>query len=143
MAAASMKQVAELYEDDLCLKEEAATSYLSSASWYLAEESNAQANACILRAAHIEAELGKYNEAVEHYEEVIENSKSNRLSRFSLREYFLKASLCRMCTGDFEGASNSVERYKRIDETYDGSRESDFIDVSTFLTFTLIPAISS
>lgn len=133
LAATNMKQVAELCEEEIGNKEEATNAFLLAASWYQAEDSNAQANSCILRAAHLEADLGKYKEAVEHFEEVIENSKSNRLSRFSLREYFFKASLCRMCCGDYEGACAAALEYKRIDNTYSDTRECEFIDVRMVL----------
>ncbi len=44
------------------------------------------------------AQLENYEKAIDNFEKVAAKSAENQLMRFSLREYFLKAGLCVICT---------------------------------------------
>jgi Soluble NSF attachment protein, SNAP len=54
---------------------------------------------CTLKAAHLAAVLGQYDNAIEKFESVAAASVDNQLTKWSVKEYFLKAGLCQLCTG--------------------------------------------
>ena len=53
----------------------------------------------------------------------------NKLLRFSIREYLLKASFCHLAQGDLVGAKRALEKYNSVYYDWAGSREAKFIDV--------------
>ena len=52
------------------------------------------ANACYKDAADLHAELGEYPQAIARYEQVANGSLSSALTKYSVKEYWLRASLC-------------------------------------------------
>lgn len=55
-------------------------------------------NKCILKVAHFDAQLEEYNAAIEHFEQVATDSIDNPLTKWSNKEFYLKAGLCSLCT---------------------------------------------
>lgn len=55
-------------------------------------------NKCLLKVAHFDAQLEEYNLAIEHFEQVATDSIDNPLTKWSNKEYYLKAGLCSLCT---------------------------------------------
>ncbi len=53
--------------------------------------------------AHLAATLGRFERALEIFESVAKGMVDNSLLKFSAKEYFLKAALCRLATKDVEG----------------------------------------
>ncbi|KND03751.1 uncharacterized protein SPPG_01207 [Spizellomyces punctatus DAOM BR117] len=126
-AANNQKQIAEIYETDLADFEKAMHAYEMAAEWYHGEDSNAQANGCLLKVGTFAAQIEQYDKAIEKFEQVATNSMDNQLTRFSLREYFLKAGLCYLCTQDFVRARQALERYQNLDVTFAQTRECNFL----------------
>lgn len=60
---------------------------------------HSMANKCYLKVAQIAADLGMYEEAIEKFEKVASAAVDDALLKWSLKEYFLKAGLCHICTG--------------------------------------------
>ena len=56
-------------------------------------------NKCLLKVAHFAAQLEQYDVAIDKLETVATASMDNQLTKWSLKEYFLKAGLCHLCTG--------------------------------------------
>ena len=56
-------------------------------------------NKCLLKVAHFAAQLEEYNVAIDRFEYVATDSMDNQLTKWSIKEYFLKAGLCSMCIG--------------------------------------------
>ena len=52
------------------------------------------ANGCYKDAADLRAELDDFNEAIALYEKVADHSLTSPLTRYSVKEYWLKGSLC-------------------------------------------------
>ncbi|KAJ3085664.1 vesicular-fusion protein S17 [Quaeritorhiza haematococci] len=126
-AANNQKQIAEMYETDLDNQAEAMQAYETAAEWFQLEDSNAQVNACLLKVATIGALLGQYDKAIEKFEDVASKSVDNNLTKWSVREYLLKAGLCLICTQDYVRARTSLERYTNMDVTFSGTREYKFL----------------
>lgn len=57
------------------------------------------ANACFKDVADIAAQLEQYPVAIEKYELVAQASLKSPLTRYSVKDYYLKAGLCHLCTG--------------------------------------------
>lgn len=57
------------------------------------------ANSCYKEAADLAATLEEYPRAIKHYENVASNSLGSPLTKYSVKEYYLKAGLCWLATG--------------------------------------------
>ncbi|CAI2165826.1 7037_t:CDS:2 [Funneliformis geosporum] len=126
-AAGHQKDIAQIYESDLVDLEKSMQSYEIAADWYAGEEANALANNCLLKVATFAATLELYDKAIEKFEQVAHASLDNQLTKWSLKEYFLKAGLCHIVNGDYIGAGNAIERYKDMDVSFAGTREYQFL----------------
>ena len=52
------------------------------------------ANACFKDAADLHAELDQFPAAISRYEKVADHSLTSSLTKYSVKEYWLRASLC-------------------------------------------------
>lgn len=52
------------------------------------------ANACYKDAADLHAELGEFPAAIARYEQVADHSLTSALTKYSVKEYWLRAGLC-------------------------------------------------
>ena len=52
------------------------------------------ANACFKDAADLHADLEEYPQAIARYEQVADGSLASPLTKYSVKEYWLRASLC-------------------------------------------------
>ncbi|KAJ3226960.1 vesicular-fusion protein S17 [Clydaea vesicula] len=122
-AATNQKQIAEIYEVDLENFEKSLNAYELAAEWFSGEDSNAQASACQLKAANLAAHLEQYQKAIEKFEQVAKQSMENNLTKWSVRDYLLKAGICILCTQDYINARQALDRYRAMDMTFEGTRE--------------------
>jgi alpha-soluble NSF attachment protein len=60
----------------------------------LADLTVRQANQCLLKVAHLAAELHDFEKAIQIFEKVAAASVDNNLTKWSAREYLFKAGLC-------------------------------------------------
>lgn len=125
MAAKYEKEIAEMYEtmNDL---ENAMNHYRNSADMYEGENQSSSASGCLLKVAQFAAQLEKYQEAIEIFEKVADQSLSNNLLKYSVKEYFLKAILCHLCQTDMVGAQSALEKYQDKDPSFSQQRECKF-----------------
>ncbi|RKP24515.1 soluble NSF attachment protein, partial [Syncephalis pseudoplumigaleata] len=122
-AAAHQKEVAQIYESDLINIEAAMEAYQIAADWYGGEEATAQANACLLKVAEFAAQLEQYERAIEKFEQVARANVDNQLTKWSLKDYFLKAGLCQLCLKDTDGLQRALACYQDMDLTFGSTRE--------------------
>lgn len=52
------------------------------------------ANACYKDAADLHAEIDEFPQAIARYEQVADHSLTSALTKYSVKEYWLKAGLC-------------------------------------------------
>ncbi|KAI8853569.1 soluble NSF attachment protein [Chytridium lagenaria] len=126
-AASNQKQIAEIYESEVGDLEKAMNAYETASEWFAGEDSNAQADACLLKVATFAAELKRYEEAVEKFELVASHSVDNKLTKWSVRDYLFKAGLCVLCLDDSIRMKTCLERYKQMDVTFETTRECKFL----------------
>ena len=127
MAAKYQKEIAELYESQMDL-ESAMEAFQTAADYYEGEGSSTSANQCLLKVAQFAAQLEQYDQATELFEQVGQSSLGNRLVMYSAKEYFFKACLSRLASGDVVAARKCLERYSEMDHMFAGARESRFLD---------------
>ncbi|KAI8870505.1 TPR-like protein [Ramicandelaber brevisporus] len=125
-AAGHMKDIAQTCETELTDLNGALQAYQTAGDWYAAEDSQALANNCYLKVATLSAQLGQYNTAIGIFERVGKASIENTLTRFSVKEYFLKAALCYMANDDSVGARQALMRYCEWDISFRDTRECKF-----------------
>ncbi|KAG1449981.1 hypothetical protein G6F56_008480 [Rhizopus delemar] len=84
-------------------------------------------NKCLLKVAHFDAQLEEYNLAIEHFEQVATDSIDNSLTKWSNKEYYLKAGLCSLCTSDTVKTHELLSRYGAMDPSFESTREYQFL----------------
>lgn len=77
--------------------------------------------------ADIAALDGDYYKAIENYEKVAQASISNNLMRYSVKEYFLKAGICHLATGDQVSTERALDKYRDMDPTFASQREHQLL----------------
>jgi alpha-soluble NSF attachment protein len=122
-AASHKENLGELYETKILDMKSALQSYEAAAGWYEGDGASALANKLWLKVADVAALEGDYYKAIGNYEKVAEQSINNNLMRYSVKEYFLKAGICHLATGDLVTVQRALERYRDMDPTFAGQRE--------------------
>lgn len=85
------------------------------------------ANKLYLKVADLAALDGDYQKAIENYEKVAAQSINNNLMRYSVKEYFLKAGICHLATGDLIGTNRALEKYRDMDPSFGTQREHQLL----------------
>ncbi|KAL6073501.1 NAPA [Balamuthia mandrillaris] len=98
IAAKHQKDVAEMYEKEMDM-ENAINAYQTAADFFSSEASTSAANGCLLKVATFSAELERYAVAVEILEKIAESCIDNKLLKWSVKDYYLKAGICLLCMG--------------------------------------------
>lgn len=127
MAARQLKEIAEAQEKQ-GLKAEALAFYAQAADLFATENSSSEANKCRLKVAEFSAELERYADAAEIYEDVARLCADNNLLKFGARGHLLCAGVCVLCHASDEDVRARIERYKDIDLQFAGSREAALLE---------------
>ncbi|VEU20149.1 DEKNAAC101016 [Brettanomyces naardenensis] len=119
----------ELYENELHDAKKAIESYEDASEWYKGDSANALANKTALKAADLYCDetIQKYGKAAQVYEQIAKESLNNNLAKWSLKEYFLKAVLCRLAdNNDYASANACLNRFLQWDPSFETTREYEF-----------------
>lgn len=128
-AADREKEIGQIYLQELNDLRKACESYERAAEWYTQEDANATANACYKDAADLHAELEDYPQAIALYEQVANGSLSSPLTKYSVKEYWLRASLCALAMKDTVTAKRNLSKYGSLDTTFPSTREAKFVSI--------------
>ena len=110
-AADREKEIGQIYLQEANDLRRACESYERAGDWYAQEDATAYgsiqvylnfdcdyhirtANACYKDAADLHADLDEYPQAIARYEQVADHSLTSALTKYSVKEYWLKAGLC-------------------------------------------------
>lgn len=97
-AAKLEKEIAEMYESnnesEKCVKH-----YQKAADYFLGEDSTAAANQCLLKVAHFNALLEKYDDAVKIYEEVAQACLEKNVLKFNAKGHLFCAGILHLARG--------------------------------------------
>lgn len=122
--AANFKfELGELYEVELNDYKSAIEAFEVAGEWYSQDQAVALANKCWLRCADLKALDGAYIDAANVYSKLIRNSLGNRLSQWSLKDYYLKRGLCQLAGGDSVAAMRTLQEGQQEDPNFADSRE--------------------
>ncbi|KAG5440148.1 hypothetical protein PCANB_001717 [Pneumocystis canis] len=127
-AAGYKMDVAELYETELMDLQKALESYDEAGEWYSNDQAEALSNKAYLKVAEIAALEEQYPLAIQKYEEVARKSINNNLTKWSVKDYFLKAGICHLNSGDMIATRRALEHYVDLDLTFQSTREYKLLD---------------
>ncbi|OAQ96493.1 hypothetical protein LLEC1_01388 [Akanthomyces lecanii] len=122
-AASQQEALAEVYEQELNDPKNALEACESAASWYEGDNASALANKLWIKVADMAALEGDYYKAIENYEKVAAVSIDNNLMKYSVKEYFLKAGICHLASGDMVATNRALEKYREMDPSFATQRE--------------------
>ncbi|RDX55779.1 TPR-like protein [Lentinus brumalis] len=128
-AADREKEIGQIYLQELNDLRKACESFERAAEWYSQEDATATANACYKDAADLHAELEDYPQAIALYEQVANGSLSSALTKYSVKEYWLRASLCALAMKDTVTAKRNLSKYGSLDTTFTSTREAKFVNI--------------
>jgi len=126
-AADREKEIAQIYIQEQSDLAKACESYERAADWYAQEDAHATANACYKDAADLHAELDEFTAAIANYERVADHSLSSSLTKYSVKEYWLRAGLCALAMRDPITAKRNMVRYGTKDVSFPTTREAKFV----------------
>ncbi|BGP18114.1 hypothetical protein JCM10213_004217 [Rhodosporidiobolus nylandii] len=106
----------------------AADAYEMAGDIYAQEDATASANACYKDSAELAAQLGQYPRAVALFERVASQSLSSALTRYGVKEYYLKAGLCWLATADVVSTKRAIDSYCNQDPSFATTRECKFLN---------------
>ena len=125
-AAKLQKEIAELYEAESNLSA-AMEGFQQAADYYAAEDATSQQSQCLLKVAGFAAQTLDYKKAIELYEQVAMTSLESTLLKWSVKDYYLRAGICHLATGDIDSATRAYSRYAQCDATFESTREGTFL----------------
>ncbi|KAF9457055.1 vesicular-fusion protein SEC17 [Collybia nuda] len=127
-AADREKEIGQIYLQESNDLRKACESMVRAGDWYAQEDATATANACYKDAADLHADLDEYPQAIARYEQVADHSLASTLTKYSVKEYWLKASLCALAMGDIVTAKRNMIKYSNQDATFTATREAKFVN---------------
>ncbi|KAI8874879.1 TPR-like protein, partial [Backusella circina FSU 941] len=125
-AAKHNQEIAEIYESELIDLNQAMEHWEAASHLYMADDNPAMINKCLLKVAHFAAQLEQYPSAIEKFERVASDSADNQLTKWSIKEYFLKAGLCCLCTTDTIKTRQLLHKYCLMDGSFESTPEYHF-----------------
>ncbi|WVN89279.1 uncharacterized protein L203_104500 [Cryptococcus depauperatus CBS 7841] len=125
-AADREKEIAQIYAQDGIDLEKARESFARAGDWYKQEDANATANQCYQQAAEISAELGDFQKSMELYQIVADWSLTSTLTKYSVKEFWLRALMCSMAMGDLVTTQKLLDDFSQKDVTFPSTREAKF-----------------
>mmetsp|Transcript_887 Transcript_887/g.2310 ORF Transcript_887/g.2310 Transcript_887/m.2310 type:complete len:295 (+) Transcript_887:67-951(+) len=129
-AAKLQQEIGTVYENDGDF-DRAVPAYQAAGELFEGENTMSSANKCFVKVADIYSEQEEYAKAVKLYEKMAENALDNNLLQWGCKEYYFKAGLCILATGDFGEAQRKVEEYCASDSRLPSSREGKLLIVLT------------
>ncbi|KAI5466886.1 soluble NSF attachment protein, partial [Mariannaea sp. PMI_226] len=126
-AARAKEDLGSLYEVEIGDLKTALECFETAAGWYEGDNAPALANKLWLKAADLAALEGDYYKSTGIYEKVAEASINNNLMKYSVKEYFLKAGICHLASGDLVAAQRALEKYRDLDPSFGAQREHQLL----------------
>ncbi|KAG8966501.1 vesicular-fusion protein S17 [Tulasnella sp. 425] len=126
-AADREKEIGQIYLQENHDVGKAAEAYLRAADWYSQEDAKATASSCKKDAADLLVELDRWHEAIKLYDEVAQYSLGSQLTKYNVKEYWLRAGLCALAAQDAVTARRKFDDYSKVDLTFPSTREARFL----------------
>lgn len=130
-AADREKEAAQILVQEGGDPQSALEAYERAGDLYISEDATATANQCFKEAADLAATLEQFPRAVSYYERVAQSSLNNPMTKYGVKEHFLKAGLWWLASGDVVSTKRAIENYQAMDNTFTGTREEKFLSAIT------------
>ncbi|EDR14967.1 vesicular-fusion protein SEC17 [Laccaria bicolor S238N-H82] len=127
-AADREKEIGQIYLQESNDLRKACESFERAGDWYAQEDATATANACYKDAADLHADLEEYPQAIARYEQVANHSLTSALTKYSVKEYWLRAGLSALAMNDTVSAKRNLMKYSNQDATFSSTREAKFLN---------------
>ncbi|KAL8964009.1 MAG: hypothetical protein Q9183_004777, partial [Haloplaca sp. 2 TL-2023] len=121
------QNLAEIYELELQDNKRAVEAYDTAAGWFENDNAEALSNKLWLKVGDLSALEGDYYKSVEMYEKVAKSAVGSNLMKWSVKDYFLKAGICHLASGDTVATSRALESYRDLDPTFPSTREHQLL----------------
>jgi len=128
-AADREKEIGQIYLQESNDIKKACESFERAGEWYAQEDATATANACFKDAADLHADLEQYPQAIARYQQVADHSLGSALTKYSVKEYWLRAGLCALAMNDSVTAKRNMTKYSSQDTTFSSTREAKFVNL--------------
>ncbi|KAF8898792.1 vesicular-fusion protein SEC17 [Infundibulicybe gibba] len=126
-AADREKEIGQIYLQETNDLRKACESYERAGDWYIQEDATAIGNGCYKDAADLHADLEEYPQAISRYEQVADNALTSSLTKYSVKEYWLRAGLSALAMNDTVSAKRNMAKYATQDMAFSSTRESKFV----------------
>lgn len=126
-AANYQMDIGNTYETELKEFDKALEAFEQAGSWYYDDQAEALSNKAFLRVAELAALADKFDVAIDNFERVAKQSLNSNLSKWSLKEYFVKALFCYLCVGDDVATSKAMDKYVEWDPSFGATKEYNFL----------------
>lgn len=126
-AATHQQNLAEVYELELGDNRRALPAYETAAQWFESDNAEALANKLYLKVGDLAALESDYAKASQLFEAVARSSLHSNLMRWSVKEYFFKAALCHLASGDLVATHRALQMYREMDPSFAQTRESELL----------------
>ncbi|KAI4241146.1 MAG: hypothetical protein LQ352_007489 [Teloschistes flavicans] len=126
-AATNQQNLAEIYEIEIGDNKRALEAFDVAAGWFENDNAEALSNKLWLKVGDLSALEGNYQRGVECYEKVARSAVSNNLMKWSVKDYFLKAGICHLASGDNVATSRALDSYRDLDPTFPSTREHQLL----------------
>ncbi|KAG0704173.1 TPR-like protein [Suillus ampliporus] len=127
-AADREKEIGQIYQHELNDIAKACDSYQRAAEWYDQEDASATASGCRKDAADLCAEVEDYRGAIQLYDMVANYALKSNLTKYSVKDYWLRSGLCALAMRDVGKAQRDIEVFKSKDVTFSSTRECKFLE---------------
>ncbi len=118
--------IAEQYEK-LNKLDQAISAYELAAEYFESENNNANKNRCYRKIADLSAYLGKYEDAIKKYEDIIKNSLDNNLLKWGTKELYVLSTICHLANEDTVSSFESLDRFCDWDPSFHSTIEREFL----------------
>lgn len=129
-AAKAEKEFAETLEEEGDLKG-AGEHFKNAADFFETENQKAAGQGCMLKVAHINALLERYDDAIRIFEDCAQNSLEDKLLKWGVKEYLFKAALCQLAKlkqrEDYLDIKAELQKYEDMDVHYPESYEGTLV----------------
>lgn len=130
-AADREKDIALIYVKELNNPKAACESYDRAADWYDQEDATSTGTSCRRDAADLYAEIGDYTNAIIRYHKVANAYLESSLTRFNVKEIWLRLGLCALAMGDYVQAGKVLATGHEKDPNFPQTREYKFLATVT------------
>lgn len=125
-AANFTMDLGELYESKSDYNE-ALKSYEQAGDYFETDHAEALSNKAYLKCADLSCLLNNYKKAIDLYDIIIKKLVGNSLSKWNLKDYFFKSTLCILCLDDVIEAQKKLSFFLEEEPSFESTREYKLI----------------